>query len=1286
MALTPRAVVGGLVLFALFVTLPLFATRRKDPQSSQNGLGPASRCPDSKATPFFVQLDGTKKPPNGCQGEDDPNKPNPPATYPNRVVVLQDAAKSFTVTITPALWDSGQAQSKHTILQVVFSGQSGMTLQYLLIGTVLNAPGYLVLDTTEPNPIPSAFVTTSPLLLNPDGCEQDNSCIAEALEPTPIALADGSNTRWDFSQFASGAASPLNLVVNGFPSEFQNIDIFPNSNPLTPESFAASNFLVIVRDSLGNILPAGGLPIPAPAKVAKNDLSSAPTAIPSLPFSDTIDASATNPQEILLGNGAGGETTPQSDPGPFCSSDPSRVFRSVWYTFTSSGNNTVQISTNGSRYDTLVYVFTDAQPPLMLCNDDGNSQVQSSDLSFAAVAGTTYNIMVSEFPPDVGHILDQDNNPIPAARPLSNDATLTLNLSLAEPVPFIDSVQPSSALPRQTVPVLTLYGAGFVSGATVVKFNGVNLTPASISPNKIVLNNVVVPGNPVTVPILVVNPNESPNVGTSNIIPFPVTPPAALANFKNTATTLDGAVFAPVVADLDNDGKLDVVFASSPNSGVVVLLGNGDGTFQPASVYPALEDNNSVAVGDFNGDGILDLIVTNSSRGNISLLLGNGDGTFQIETDYQIGGSPFFAMTGDFNGDGKLDLALLEGSTETVWILLGNGDGTFQPRVPYPAGTNLMYAIPGDFNGDGNLDIAVLNNGQGVNSVSILLGNGNGTFQAPMPPAPTDVFPIYAVVGDFDGDGKLDLAVATQTNGTVSVLLGNKDGTFQPRTDYPAGGFPGSVVAGDMDGDGKLDLLVGTAAGLSLLVGNGDGTFQNAKPFSEPNQPSPAVLGDFNSDGRLDVIAADDFGYDVSLQQVPRASLSPSSLTFATQAVATTSPAQAVTLTNTGSAALNVSSILASGDFKETNTCTAPLKPGSKCMINVTLTPTNIGSLYGAITLLDNASISPQIISLSGTGSQALTLAPRAMTFGNVVVGKTSNPKTETITNVEATALNISFAASGNYSAVAGGNSPCGSSLAGGASCTLFVTFTPTANGAIDGAVTITDHTVIRQQLVELSGTGTGGGTAPLTFNPTTLSFTNQVFNTTSKAQGVTVTNTGAVSVTISSVTAGGNFSVTGSGTKPCNPGRVLAVNGSCTMNVTFTPTTSGTVTGGVVVSDNATVGQQVLNVSGAGVLPVSFSHTLFTFGAQDVGTTSTPQTVTVINNLSTTLNGLGISVSGDFAVGNNMCPTSLAALSTCTFDVTFTPGQVGSIKGSVTVADSAITNPQVIKLVGTGR
>ena len=226
------------------------------------------------------------------------------------------------------------------------------------------------------------------------------------------------------------------------------------------------------------------------------------------------------------------------------------------------------------------------------------------------------------------------------------------------------------------------------------------------------------------------------------------------------------------------------------------------------------------------------------------------------------GTSPQSVAVGDFNGDGKPDLVVANATN--VGVLLGNGDGTFQAAVYYGAGSGPRAVAVGDFNGDGKLDLVVGNVTSG--NVSVLLGKGDGTFQPALNSA-ADNAPYSVVVGDFNGDGKLDVAVANYNSGDVSVLLGKGDGTFQPVVNYAVGSIPSSVVVGDFNGDGKLDLAVTNVFDntVSVLLGNGDGTFQAPVNFDTGAYPWWVAVGDFNGDGKPDLAAANGNGNDVSI-------------------------------------------------------------------------------------------------------------------------------------------------------------------------------------------------------------------------------------------------------------------------------------------------------------------------------------------------------------------------------------------------------------------------------------
>jgi FG-GAP-like repeat/FG-GAP repeat len=343
-----------------------------------------------------------------------------------------------------------------------------------------------------------------------------------------------------------------------------------------------------------------------------------------------------------------------------------------------------------------------------------------------------------------------------------------------------------------------------------------------------------------------------------------------------------------VVADWDGNGILDLAVANPVAGTVSILLGQGDGTFRAAPTITAGSYPASVAVGDFNGDGHIDLVVANfgtapDNQGTVSILLGNGDGRFQAAQTYHAGIASAFVAVGDFNGDGVLDLAVANGGIYpdyqgTFSVLLGNGDGTFQPAQTYPAGRGSVAVAVGDFNGDGLLDLAIANHGSDTGyqgSVTLLLGNGDGTFQAALT-IDEGQGPTSLVVGDINGDGKLDIVTANfasyihgghpsypvTVENDVRVMLGNGDGTFQPARTYPVpGGNALCVALGDFNKDGIPDLAVAAAAGffantaLDILLGNGDGTFQSAQGFTAGiGNASFVATGDFNGDSYADLV------------------------------------------------------------------------------------------------------------------------------------------------------------------------------------------------------------------------------------------------------------------------------------------------------------------------------------------------------------------------------------------------------------------------------------------------
>ena len=490
--------------------------------------------------------------------------------------------------------------------------------------------------------------------------------------------------------------------------------------------------------------------------------------------------------------------------------------------------------------------------------------------------------------------------------------------------------------------------------------------------------------------------------------------------------------YGVAVGDLNGDGKLDLAVANQNSSTVSVLLGNGDGTFQTAISYDVGEAPYGVAVGDFNGDNKLDLVVANNGMGNggsASVLLGNGDGTMRAAPSYGAGNAPYWVSVGDFNGDGKPDLALANFSNNSVDVLLGNGDGTFQSPLTYSLGQGLypQSVAVGDFNGDGKLDLVVADG-----YVTVLLGNGDGTFQ---PPANYNVGSSYSVtVGDLNGDGKPDLAVANFApggeNGSVALLLGNGDGTFQYETSYVVGARPNSITMADFNGDGKPDLAVANffSGNVSVLLGNGDGTFQTAVNFGAGAYTPSVAVGDFNGDGKPDLAVAAYANNNVSILLNTTGFLQTTSVTALASSVNPSGFGQSITLTAT----------VKSKQGFPTGTVTfydGNAALGTQNLINgaaaLNISSLTVGSHSLTVTYNGSSSFPSSTSALlnqavtQATTATALTALPNASTFGqSVTFSATIAPQysgavTGTVTFYDGSTPIGSSAVSGNQAGIA---------------------------------------------------------------------------------------------------------------------------------------------------------------------------------------------------------------------------------------------------------------------------
>src|SRR5882672_812083 len=605
------------------------------------------------------------------------------------------------------------------------------------------------------------------------------------------------------------------------------------------------------------------------------------------------------------------------------------------------------------------------------------------------------------------------------------------------PVPFVDIVSPVSINPGSTGVALIVRGTGFVSASTIV-WNGTSLSTTFVSSTELT-------GSVPDAFVAAVGP--APGGGRSGVIFVPVAAAEASTSFPSTPTSSVSVGTMPqglVTADFDADGKLDLAVANKGSNSVSILLGNGDGTFTTKSTPSAGRAANWIAVGDFNEDGIPDLAVANggsTGTGGVSILLGTnvggkGDGTFTLKSSQNTGSGPFSVVAGDFNGDGHLDLAVSNQSDGTVTILLGVGDGTFTSGDTLTVGNTPQVIVAGDFNEDDKIDLAVSNETDGT--VSVLLGIGNGSFQSQA------VFstggsgsPIGLIAADFNRDGHLDLAAVNASD--VAILLGNGNGSFTLKTN-PGTGTSDLIagVTGDYNGDGKLDFVVSdrTAGEAFLFPGAGDGTFGTKVTFTTAAGAFGVATADFNGDGGLDLAVANGSANNVSifLQLLP-VDLNPTSLSFGNILVGSMSSSQAVTLTNGSGSTLNFTSITFtganSGDFSQANTCGPSILSNTTCTIHVTFTPSVSGALAATLTIVDNASNSPQTLAASGVGTAAPSItSANNTTFDVGVAGSftvtTSGFPVPSINETGMLPSGITFIDNGNGTATLAGTSLSG--------------------------------------------------------------------------------------------------------------------------------------------------------------------------------------------------------------------------------------------------------------------
>jgi archaellum component FlaF (FlaF/FlaG flagellin family) len=491
----------------------------------------------------------------------------------------------------------------------------------------------------------------------------------------------------------------------------------------------------------------------------------------------------------------------------------------------------------------------------------------------------------------------------------------------------------------------------------------------------------------------------------------------------------------------------------------------------------------------------------------------------------------------DFNGDGKLDIVVAN-LDPTVSVFLGNGDGTFQSPVDSDTTAGSSFVVAGDFNGDGKPDIAVADRP----FVSVLLGNGDGTFQSPIDNHSYRAWPTWLAVADFNNDHKLDVVVAgsidTFYSHSIGILLGNGDGTLQPSLNYAAKVVPGSVAAGDLNGDGDVDVIVGYGGvyngmgGVDVFLGNGDGSLQPPVFYKTTGDgDGEVIVSDLNLDGKLDV--------------------------------ATTSSSAKVSswgldvLWGNGDGTLHPAQFFASGQY-------GFIASGD---LNGDHLPD-----FAFASVWYGGSFPAGVTTMLNTG--VASFSPASPVVFPLQLVNTTSQQTVTLTNNGTTALSIrSMKVLGKLQV----SNTCGSSLPAGATCTISIVFGPKTAGTYTGLITLMDSASSRPQFIELSGSATA-----IRVSPTSLAFGDQKVGTQSAPQAVTVTNAGSTAVRINGVYISGPNPIEFSRANNC-VGHAIEPGGSCKVEVRFKPIKTGAAGGGLNVLPQSGVGPPLAALSGTG-------------------------------------------------------------------------------------------------------
>ncbi len=646
--------------------------------------------------------------------------------------------------------------------------------------------------------------------------------------------------------------------------------------------------------------------------------------------------------------------------------------------------------------------------------------------------------------------------------------------------------------------------------------------------------------------------------------------------------------------DFNDDGDPDLAVATHGANAVSVLLGAAGGDFGAQTTFPVGKTPWSIAADDFNRDGDPDLVTANANSDNVSVLLGGPGGSFGAQTKFAAGSGPNSVATGDFNGDGDPDLAVTSPNSDSgeVSVLLGGPGGSFGPPTSLTVGSPQDSVGIGDFNGDGDPDLAVATTG----SVSVLLGGAGASFGAPTSFA-VPTHPSSVAVGDFNGEADPDLAVSGW-DGAVSVLLGGPGGSFGAQTAYPVPGGAGRVDLADFNGDADPDLAVanGPSDTVSVLMGGAGGSFgaADSTPVGGENDATDVVAGDFNGDADADPdLAVADYTGVVSVLLNSRVSLDPGSLAFPPTVAGGGSERQTVVLTNDRGADLSVSNVALAGADADSfatseDTCSgATVAPGGTCRVRVRFRPVRVGEHAARLEFTDDALGGLQSAPLSGTGTPQVSVSPSQLYFSSRPDSTTSGPQTVSLVNlgvnkVVVSGVTLTGADAGSFRKPPELDACSGATVPVGGWCNVVVRFRPDGVGSKSAVLEFTDDALGSPHRAALAGTGTPGPW--LTPSAQGLKFGRVHVGTTTATKAVTLTNTGSAAMKITAISVGGANPGDFVGlSQNCTALASLGPDQSCSAQIAFRPTATGTRHAVLTIDDTAPGHPHHVDLQGTG-------------------------------------------------------------------------------------------------------